>query len=331
MSAKMNSECLSVLEELEYISVVPRSDRIVSDIIRKSLEQIGKSYSKAILYNMCSLCNLSEYELLTNYDLFEKSLSSILGKPGNAILTVIKKEILTYAVMADADITVEEILNPSLKISDIVKYIHEVEVFDFVRRMGPHHHAILLYSKENNRNKILEQFLNSNKSGFDDDDDDTYHYLRAGLLSNQTVEDGINPSVVNSLSFEKLFQPTVNKMSIQKLLYWIARVHPSNVPPGEDNDDDNNNNLATRIVGDGIWWLTNGYVEWLVSFEKLINKYKAANNMSMLCAFDISKISASNMSSVIRQIISCHDSVITDNPFAIYNSRAPRTKIRARH
>jgi hypothetical protein len=330
MSTKINSECVSVLEELEYISVVPRSDRIISDIIKKSLEQIGKSYSKAILYNMCSLCNLSEYELLTNYDLFEKSLSSILGKPANAILTVIKKEILTYAVMADADITVEEILNPSLKISDIVKYIHEVEVFDFVRKMGPHHHAILLYSKENIRYKILGQFLNSNKSGFDDDDDDgTYKYPQAGLLSNQTVEDSINPRIVNNLSFEKLFQPTINKMSIQKLLYWIARVHPSNVPPIGDND--NNNNSATRIAGDGIWWLTNGYVEWLVSFEKLINKYKAANNMSMLCLFDVSKISASNMSSVMRQIISCHDSVITDNPFAIYNSRAPRTKVRARH
>jgi hypothetical protein len=322
MSTKMNSECLSVLEELEYISVVPRSDRVISDIIKKSLEQIGKSYSRAILYNMCSFCNLSEHELLTNYDLFEKSLNSILGKPGNAILTVIKKEILTYAVMADADITVEEILNPSLKISDIVKYIHEVEVFDFVRTMGPHHHTILLYSKENIRNKILEQFLNSNKSGFGNDD--AYHYPTAGLLSNQAVEDSINPRVVNNLSFEELFEPTVNKMSIQKLLYWIAR---SNVPPDGDND----NNSTTRIAGDGIWWLTNGYVEWLVSFEKLINKYKAANNMSMLCAFDISKISASNMSSVMRQIISCHDSVITDDPFALYNSRGPRTKIRARH
>jgi hypothetical protein len=325
MSAKMNSECLSVLEELEYISVAPRSDQIISDIIKKSLEQIGKSYSRAILYNMCSLCNLSEYELLTNYDLFEKSLSSILGKPGNAILTVIKKEILIYAVMADADITVEEILKPSLKISDIIKYIHEIEVFDFVRTMGPHQHAILLYSKENIRNKILERFLNSNKSGFGNDD--AYHYPTAGLLSNQAVEDSINPRVVNNLSFEELFEPTVNKMSIQKLLYWIARAHPSDVPLHGDNDD----NSTTRIAGDGIWWLTNGYVEWLVSFEKLINKYKAANDMSMLCAFDISKISASNMSSVMRQIISCHDSVITDNPFAIYNSRAPRTRIRARH
>jgi hypothetical protein len=326
MPTTINSECQSVLEELEYISVVPRSDQIISNIIKKYLEQIGRSYSKAILYNMCSLCNLSEYELLTNYDLFEKSLNSILGKSGKAILTGIKKEILTYAVMAESEITVEEILNPSLKISDIVKYIHEVEIFDFVRTMGPHHHAILLYSNKNTINKILKQFLNTNKSEFDND---AYYYPPAGLLSNQTVEDGINPRVVDNLSFEKLFQPTINKMSIQKLLYWIARRHQSNVPQDGDNND--NDSTTTRIAGEGTWWLTNGYVEWLVSFEKLINNYKAHNNMSMLCAFDISKISPSNMSSVMRQIISYHNSVITDNPFVIYNSRSPRTKIRARH
>jgi hypothetical protein len=320
MSTKMNSECLSVLEELEYISVAPRSDRIISDIIKKTLEQIGKSYSKAILYNMCSLYNLSEYELLTNYDLFEKALKNILGKTGNAILTSIKREILTYAVMAKSDITVEEILNPSLKISDIVKYIDEVEIFDFVHAMGSHNHTILLYSNENTRNKIFDQFFNSNKSRFDNH---SYYYPQASLLSNQTVENNINSAVVNNLSFEKLFQPTINKMSIQNLLYWIVKTHSSNVPQDEDN--------TTRIAGDGIWWLTKGYAEWLVYFEKLINKCKSAHDMSMLCAFDTSKISSSNMYAVMRQIISYHDNVITDNPFTIYNSRAPKPRIRARH
>jgi len=319
MSTKMNSECLSVLEELEYISVAPRSDQIIADIIKKCLEQIGKSYSKAILYNMCSLNNLSEYELLTNYDLFEKSLNCILGKAGNAILNIIKKEILTYAVMSESSITVGEILNPSLKIRDIVKYIHEREIFDFVSNMGPHHHTILLYSKENFRNKISEQFLNSKKSGFS-----AYH-PKACILSIQTIKKNINPSIVNSLSFEKLLQPTINKTSIQKLLYWIAKSHSLN-----KSQEDEDYESTTRVVGDGTWWLENSNVEWLVSFEKLINKYKAVNNMSMLCVFDISKISVSNMSTTLKQIISYHDSVITDNPFAIYNSRTPRTKIRAR-
>jgi hypothetical protein len=57
------------------------------------------------------MCSLSEYELLTNYDLFEKSLNSILGKSGKAILTGIKKEILAYAISIDPTITIGDIHN----------------------------------------------------------------------------------------------------------------------------------------------------------------------------------------------------------------------------
>ena len=89
-----------ILHRLGYLPIYSKSDQTISDIIKKSLEQIGKSYSKAILYNMCSFYNLSEYELLTNYDLFEKSLSRILGKSGNAILTGIKKEIIARGAIS---------------------------------------------------------------------------------------------------------------------------------------------------------------------------------------------------------------------------------------
>ena len=150
---KTNFECLSILDDLGYIPAVANSDQTISDIIGKCLNQIGKSYSKAILYNMCLLYGLSEHELLTNYDLFEKSLNRVLGKSGNAIVSRIKKEMLTYAVISRSDITVQDILNPSLKIDDIVKYIREVEIFNFVNKIPYDHHAILLYSRENNKNK----------------------------------------------------------------------------------------------------------------------------------------------------------------------------------
>jgi hypothetical protein len=275
---------------------------------------------------MCSLYNLSEHELLTNYDLFEKSLNCILGKAGNAILNIIKKEILIYAVIVNSGITVDDILNPSLKISDVVKFIHEAEIFDFVSNARPHHHTILLYSKENFRNKISEQFLNCDKSTFDNP---TYRDP-IDLLSNQTVDNDIDPLIVNNLSYGEILGQTINDISMKKLSSWIANLQSLN--ESQHNNNNNNNKSTTRIAkADGSMWLTNGYGEWLVSFEKLINKYKAANNMSMLCVFDISKISVSNMSTTLKQIISYHDSVITDNPFAIYNSRIPRTKIRARH
>jgi hypothetical protein len=264
---------------------------------------------------MCSLYNLSEHELLTNYDLFEKSLNRILGQAGNAISASIKKEILV-----NSGITVDDILNPSLKISDVVKFIHEAEIFDFVSNARHHHHTILLYSKENFRNKILAQFLNCDKSTFDNP---TYRDP-IDLLSNQTVDNDIDPLIVNNLSYGEILGQTINDISMKKLSSWIANLQSLNESQ-HNNNNNNNNKSTTRIAkADGSMWLTNGYGEWLVSFEKLINKYKAANNMSMLCVFDISKISVSNMSTTLKQIISYHDSVITDNPFAIYNSRARR-------
>jgi hypothetical protein len=106
---------------------------------------------------------------------------------------------------------------------------------------------------------------------------------------------------------------------MKKLSYWIDNVQSLNEP-----QHNNNINKSTTRIAEvyGNWWLTNGYGEWLVSFEKLLNNYKSANNMSMVCAFDISNISASNMSTTMRQIISYHDSVITDDPFVIYGRRA---------
>jgi hypothetical protein len=49
------------------------------------------------------------------------SLSSILGKSGNAILTVIKKEIIARgAISIDSSIAISDIRNPQLTIGDIL-------------------------------------------------------------------------------------------------------------------------------------------------------------------------------------------------------------------
>ncbi|HYT02352.1 MAG TPA: hypothetical protein VEL70_05535, partial [Candidatus Acidoferrum sp.] len=65
---------LSALDELRYLPTVYLSDRALHDSIKDSLETVFKSSSKVLLHKMCSLYGLSENELLTNYDLFERSL-----------------------------------------------------------------------------------------------------------------------------------------------------------------------------------------------------------------------------------------------------------------
>jgi hypothetical protein len=350
---KTNFECLSILDDLGYLPAVANSDQTISDIIRECLNQMGKSYSKAILYNTCLLYGLSEHELLTNYDLFEKSLNRVLGKSGNAIVSRIKKGMLTYAVMSRSDITVQDILNPSLKIEDIVKYIREAEIFNFVSKIPYDHHAILLYSRENNKNKILTQFLNPNGSSrFDRDINKNHAYCGPiGLLSsNQTVANNNNNNnnspLVNNLSYEEIFQGvTTDDMVIKKKLSnWIADLCPSNKSPQYyiNNNKDNQNNqnkstttaktTTTRIAQeDGTWWLRNDHIEELEYFEQLLNDCKSSsignnnnNNLSALCVFDISQISTLDMSTIMRQIISYHDSVIIDEPFTIY-TRALRS------
>ena len=43
------------------------------------------------------------------------------------------------------------------------------------------------------------------------------------------------------------------------------------------------------------------------------------NNMSILCAFNISKIAESDINSMLKSIISAHDYVILDEPFVVYS------------
>lgn len=128
-----NFRYLSILDELQYITSISVSDRILHDSIKNSLESVGKSYSKVLLHNMCSFYGLSENELLTNYDLFERSLYRILGKAAQPLIGCVKVEMLRYAIMNGSEITATDILNPMLTVSYVLKDIHDREVFDFVR------------------------------------------------------------------------------------------------------------------------------------------------------------------------------------------------------
>lgn len=76
---------------------------------------------------MCSLYGLSENELLTNYDLFEKALRNTVGKgEANGILNKIKKELLAHAIINGSSLTVREIIDPKLTINNILKDTNDV-------------------------------------------------------------------------------------------------------------------------------------------------------------------------------------------------------------
>jgi hypothetical protein len=295
MSTKMNSECLSVLEELEYISVAPRSDRIISDIIKKTLEQIGKSYSKAILYNMCSLYNLSEYELLTNYDLFEKALKNILGKTGNAILTSIKREILTYAGSIDSTIT----------IGDILKNIRTAETLGFIHDNPSHKHIAFLYRNESSKNAILTAFFDTKGT--------------KGLLLSKKPSIDLSYIVSyldNSMLYEELLQESQeDEVVARKLANWVTKLLSLNKLLLI-----NNNNNGTRIASEDVtWWVRNGFARHYMGFEKTIGRC-LQDNLSVLCEYNISEDNNKKIDNngTIDAMISAHGYVILEEPFIVY-------------
>jgi hypothetical protein len=305
-----NLRYLSILDELRYLPTVYLSDRVLHDSIRHSLESIGKSYSNALLHNMCSLYGLSENELLTNYDLFEKSLYRILGKAGQPIIGSIKAEMLRYAIMNGSEFTATDILDPNLTVSYVLKDIQDTETFAFVRNVPSCSHIAFLYTNEIAKNKILSEF-------FDPKTTEDREAPPLGLISIKTPKK-LTADLLN-ISYDELLNKTSKDKSKERLAAWIGYVHSFN----------RSQRFPTRIAEeDATLWLKNGFSPLDdLQLEQMFSTQTCDNNMSILCAFDISKIAESDINSIMKSIISAHDYVILDEPPLVY-TRAARSTAR---
>ena len=107
----INERLVRLVEEDGFIYRNQKTDIIIRELIYNVLNRIGKSYSKALIYQMCTLYNLSQNELLSNYELFEKSIVRVLGKTAFPIILRIKKELLKYVVIHKLEISVKDILD----------------------------------------------------------------------------------------------------------------------------------------------------------------------------------------------------------------------------
>ena len=111
----LNEKLINLLENNGFIYKNQKTDVVVRDIIINVLNRLGKSYSKALIYQICSFYGLTQNELLSNYELFEYSLTRVLGKTGYPISLRIKKELLKYFILNKFDVTTKDILDPSFK------------------------------------------------------------------------------------------------------------------------------------------------------------------------------------------------------------------------
>jgi hypothetical protein len=153
---------LETLDELGYIPLHFKGDDILYESIIKCFESLGKSTCNAILNHLCSICGLSEKELLTNCEVFEKVLNNVFGRTAERLLDMIKRELLLNAVSSNkCNLTASEILDPSLRIRTILNDIQTIDITEF-KSSTPCHIAFLYWDKAAEE-KILNHLIISPK------------------------------------------------------------------------------------------------------------------------------------------------------------------------
>jgi hypothetical protein len=351
MHQKTEFEYSTLLEELGYLPVNSKVNKVLIASTKACLEKLGKSYSDALLYNMCSLSGLTENELLTNFELFEDSLYRTVGKAANSILHDIKKEILIHAVILNPSLTVSNILDPTLTINDVLKGINEAETLGFMRDnslLSSNVHIILLYKSEEIKDKILSAFFDTNNvTKCNCVNRHQQHHLPFLLLSEKATK--VMSSVSNIL-YEDLLQEkyaghregnkieddnannnnNINDINeygdynhnqpiilekISNLIRKLTTASPSRCCRS------NNNNRIRIAEEDASWWIRNGFFKILTSLERLVNTItKEEKNFSFLCAFNISKFANGvllldnnhNVNKTVKEVITYHDYVIVE-------------------
>ena len=157
---KNTPQCLTLLDDLEYFALDSISDEILYRSIKVSLEAIGKAYAKAVIDHICHINRLSEREILTNCEIFEDSMYRLFGRGANSVINKVKVVALRYALTEQkSNLTVPEILDPSLTINDVLKEIRSIEALDFVHKMSSYNHIAYLYSSKVSLSKILSEYF----------------------------------------------------------------------------------------------------------------------------------------------------------------------------
>jgi hypothetical protein len=332
----MKSSCLTILDELGCIPIPSKAESVVSESIKKSFEDFfGQAATVAILDHLASVYGLSERELTTNYDIFEKALYSISSYGTKLILMRIKEEVLTEATRSVglSSITEQDIIDQSVGIGRIIKKISHDEINKFVYEMPGDKHIALIYEEEGSKDKLLSAFFNASHRGDGGSRSIQTTIISRGLISNRQTKPVFVQSV---LHYDDL---AVNKSGIIKKIWdWINgfnNKNDANISEGVevDDKDDNNNKRKSkskqdrgskvwsrRLAVENIGWFSiNHLIPEFLSFEETITEYVRKQNMqlSVLCSYKASDVSSKNR---VEKPLSYHDYIILEDPPVIYKT-----------
>lgn len=298
-----NFQRLTALDDLDYIPLDSISDDILYRSIKESLEQVGKAYSKAVIDHICRINRLSEREILTNCDLFEDSMYRLFGHGAVSIINKVKVLALRHSLMEHkSNLTISEIVDPALTINDVLNEIRRIEALDFVHKMASHNHIALLYAHKDSLIKILSEYFSPKDAP-------------KALLS-ENPDNFSHLNITSSISYKDLFGPITSPLkedAVFKLHNWISSISTSS----------KRSNICARIAeDDATWWIRNGCTRALSSIELSLCR-ELPKSTSILCAFDISKLTPKQLSTM-RAIIGSHDYVIIEEPsFTVYRFGKP--------
>jgi hypothetical protein len=287
-----SSQCLTLLDDLQYFALDSISEDILYRSIKGALESLGKTYAKAVLDHICTINRLSEREILTNCDLFEDSMYRLFGRGAQSIIHKVKVTALRYALTEHkSNFTVPEILDPSLTINEVLKEICSIEALDFVHKMSSYNHIAYLYSNKVSLSKILSEYFSPRDAP-------------KALLS-ENPQDYVLFDLTSCISYKELFGPItapIKEDAIDKMRKWIDGIRANN-----------KSHTSTRIAeDDATWWIRNGLTRGLALLEQSLCR-DLPESTSILCAFDISKLKPKQLGTM-KSIIGSHDYVIIEEP-----------------
>lgn len=164
-----------------FAAVRTRTDDLLVLSIEKAFEMFGEDCSKALLFQLCTMHRMSHEELLSRYDLIEKSLRTVFGFGSEAITAYVRANFVKNLGISDS----------GQSLAYLLRQAKEKEVVQFLSRLPAREHVALIYSDDrlaqklgsvflesgegprgaltNNRDKTANVMLYDNLYGFDDD------------------------------------------------------------------------------------------------------------------------------------------------------------------
>jgi len=307
----VNEKLINLIENSGFIYKNQTTDLVVKDIVLNVLNKIGKSYSKALIYQICSLYGLSQNELLSNYELFENSLTRVLGKTGYPIILRIKKELLKYLILNKFEISTNDILDPSFNVPQIIDKLSESYNYQLISENlnNKRKHMILLSSNDDKHiEKIITNLVQISKSTRDikrvvivlHDQFDEKRYFRSvpdiDIYYMNDIFSSSSPS-----SFEEFFK------------------HNNKIDPINFEQYNNTNIQVFCFIDIQILSQFNNYKILKILEDKFEQLYNLNETIQICCIYDVSNFYTKEYEiKLLRDFINHHDMVIVDEPLVIY-------------